>query len=58
MDWLLSSVSYPTMNLSLNIAARKEAMKSKEAIQHLQKQQALRYWKIIFQDPPYQPMFG
>lgn len=58
MGGWMNTVSYPCMNLMLNILIREEAMKDPEAIKHMRNQQALRYWKIIFNDKPYQPVFG
>lgn len=47
MSWLKNTVSYPCMNLSVNIALRSEAVKLPEAIAFLKEQQRVRDREII-----------
>lgn len=54
---LLSTVSYPVMNLVLNIAINEKAKQKKGYDEHMVRLQNNRY-KAIMRGRPFQPVFG
>lgn len=55
--FLLSTVCYSVMNLSLNLFKQASARDTDEYRNFLKEQEDLRY-KAIFRGRPYQPMFS
>ena len=55
--FLMSTPSYPVMNLVINLYKQAEARNTDEYSQFAKEQVALRY-KMIFRGRPFQPMFS